>query len=252
MVQGHNLKLGIINFNIDWIEGFAIIVTVLVVILVGAITNYNKEVEFQEIKKKQAKNKSVNVRRSGKEVEIPEEQLLVGDVMMVQSGMSLPADGILIDAIGIAVDESPMTGEADLVEKDTYEECLKGRRKLLDSEPILRTKVPENSHHKIKSPILSSGTQVTSGKGWMVVIAVGPNSQNGIIMALIESNKSNSEGTPLQQKLVHMADFVGYCGLAASVLTAIGMTINLIVRASQGNANGIGIEIMNIFLISVR
>ncbi len=70
-------------------------------------------------------------------------------------------------------------------------------------------------------------------------------------MSLIKANKENDEGTPLQQKLVYMADFIGWCGLVAAIFTAIGMSINLIIRATQGLAGEIGIEIMNILLISV-
>ena len=111
--------------------------------------------------------------------------------------------------------------------------------------------IPENWHHKLKSPIISSGTQIASGSGWIVVIAVGPNSQNGKILAMIEANRQNDEGTPLQKKLTYIADFIGYCGLGAAILTGVGMAINLAVRASKGTAGPIGGEIIQIFLISV-
>lgn len=140
---------------------------------------------------------------------ISEEHVLVGDLMKIEEGMAVCADGILIEGNNVTVDESAMTGETDMVEKDIYDECYKHRAQLLQNHPELKIKVPENYHHKLKSPIISSGTQISSGEGWIIIIAVGINSQNGKIMSMIEANKQNDEGTPLQQKLVFIADFIG-------------------------------------------
>ena len=167
--------------------------------------------------------------------------------------MITPADGILIQGNNVLIDESAMTGETDMVEKEIYEECIQQRKKFLEENPQLQdsSQIPDNYHHKLKSPIVSSGTQIVDGEGYLIIIAVGINSQNGKIISMIEANKHNDEGTPLQLKLIYIADFIGYCGLVSAILTAIGMAINLAIRASQGNALGLGIEIMNIFLICV-
>ena len=238
-------------FILDWIEGFAIIVTVLIVILVGSVNNYSKESEFRDLKSKNEKEKFISVKRSGQQINISVEKVLVGDIMMIIEGMALAADGILLEGNNITTDESAMTGETDMIEKDVYDICIVDRDKIYKENPGLRDKIPENYHHKIKSPILSSGTQIASGSGIMVVIAVGPNSQSGKILTMIEANKQNDEGTPLQQKLTYIADFVGYCGLGASVLTMIGMSINLAIRAANKTAGKAGPEIMQIFLIGV-
>ena len=239
-------------FKLDWIEGFAIIVTVFVVTMVGSVNNYEKEKEFRNLKSLNEKDKTITVIRNGSQSNIPVDKVLVGDLMMIIEGMAVVADGILIEGNNISVDESAMTGETDMVEKDIFEECIKQKDKLLEEHPEIQDKVPENYHHKIKSPIISSGTQIASGSGWLIVIAVGPNSQNGKILSMIEANKQNNEGTPLQQKLTSIAEFIGYCGLATAIVTAIGMAINLAVRASQKNAGSAGPEIIKIFLISVK
>lgn len=220
----------------------------------GSLNNYDKEKEFRDLKMKNQKTKEVTVVRNGIETSISDDHILVGDRMKIIDGMIVPADGILIQGNNITIDESAMTGEIDMVEKEIYEDCIKQREKILESQPELNdiTKIPENYHHKIKSPIVSSGTQIFSGEGWVIIIAVGCNSQSGKILSMIESNKSSEEGTPLQLKLSAIADFIGYCGLAAAIITFIGMAINLAIRSSKGNARSIGIEIMNIFIICVR
>jgi magnesium-transporting ATPase (P-type) len=102
-----------------------------------------------------------------------------------------------------------MTGEIDLIEKATFEECLSMKVDFIARNSHYIDNIPESSHHKIKSPIISSGTQIASGSGLVLIIAVGPNSENGKIMATIEANKNSEEGTPLQQKLTAIATFIG-------------------------------------------
>ena len=222
------------------------------VTLVGSFNNYNKESEFRDLKHKNESKKTVTIKRKGLVEVISTEFVLVGDLMKIEEGMSVVADGILTEGNNISIDESAMTGETDMVDKDVFEECIKQRNKFIDMHPEIKGIIPENYHHKIKSPIVSSGTQVASGNGWIIIIAVGPNSQNGKIMSMIEANKQSKDGTPLQQKLTSIADFIGYCGLGSAILTSVGMAIHLAIRASQGENLALFKEIMNIFLIGVN
>lgn len=88
-------------------------VAVVLVVFVGAGNNYSKEKQFKELDK-QKENKPVEVIRGGKEVEINSNDLLVGDVILLQQGEKVPADGLYIDGRGTTeckVDTSVMTGE---------------------------------------------------------------------------------------------------------------------------------------------
>lgn len=165
--------------------------------------------------------------------------------------MNIPADGILLEGNNITVDESAMTGETDMIDKDVFYECIKQRINFYNQNPQYREKKPENHHHKIKSPIISSGTQISSGNGWIVIICVGPNSQNGKILSQIESNKHNDEGTPLQQKLNSIADFIGTIGLGAAILTSIGMSISLGIMSINGTPDNLPYKIIQIFIIGI-
>jgi P-type E1-E2 ATPase len=182
---------------------------VIVVVLVGSINNYVKEKEFRELKRSLDKNRNVMLVRDGQCISLPESELLVGDIMKIEEGMTIPTDCILIQGNNVSVDESAMTGEIDLIEKTTLEECLSMKEEFLAKYPNYNYNIPENSHHRIKSPVVSSGTQIASGAGLVLIIAVGPNSENGKILATIEANKNSEEGTPLEQKLANIATFIG-------------------------------------------
>ena len=186
----------------------AIILAIIVVVLVGSINNYIKESEFREFQKSVIKDRKINIVRHGEDITIQESELLVGDLMKLEEGMTVPVDCVLVKGNNITIDESAMTGEIDPVEKAALEECIKIKEAFLIKYPDYI--LDENSHNKIKSPIIPSGTLVTSGSGNAIVLAVGPNSEKGKIIATIEANKSEDEATPLQEKLVEIAELIGW------------------------------------------
>lgn len=107
-----------------WIEGFAILVAVAVVSLVTAGSDYKKEGQFLAQLNIEIAGQVVTVRRHGKEEVIHRDFLKVGDLIMIKNGMNIPVDGICIEANGVLVDESAMTGESDHLMRETYEKCL--------------------------------------------------------------------------------------------------------------------------------
>jgi Ca2+ transporting ATPase len=225
---------------------------VIVVVMVGSINNYVKEKEFRELKCSLDKNRNVMLMRNGQSVSLPEGDILVGDIMKVEEGMTIPTDCILIQGNNVSVDESAMTGEIDLIEKATLEECIQMKEDFLMKNPNYNYNIPESSHHHIKSPIISSGTQIASGAGHVLIIAVGPNSENGKILATIEANKNSEEGTPLEQKLANIATFIGKLGLTAAIITSVALSIRTAIMFSKipFTAND-SKHIIHIFIIGV-
>ncbi len=192
----------------DWIDGMAIILAVIIVILVSSINNYIKEIEFREFQKIVLSDRKVCVIRDGQDEEIAESELLVGDLLKIEEGMTIPVDCILVRGLNVTIDESAMTGEIDPEEKANIDECQKMKEKFLNSHPNYI--INESSHSKIMSPIIPSGTTVLSGNGNALVIAVGPNSEKGKIISTIEANKDEDEATELQKKLVDVAETIGW------------------------------------------
>ncbi|XP_049588480.1 plasma membrane calcium-transporting ATPase 1 isoform X1 [Syngnathus scovelli] len=159
-----------------WIEGAAILFSVIIVVLVTAFNDWSKEKQFRGLQSRIEQEQKFTVIRKGQVIQIPVAEMVVGDIAQIKYGDLLPADGILIQGNDLKIDESSLTGESDQV------------RKSLE-----------------KDPMLLSGTHVMEGSGRMVVSAVGLNSQTGIIFTLLgagdngeekKAKKSKKQGPP--------------------------------------------------------
>jgi len=196
----------------EWIEGVAIIVAIVVVVLVGAINDWQKERQFAKLNKKKD-TRNVKVIRSGKTQEIDISELLVGDVLLVEPGDILPVDGIFISGHGVKCDESSATGESDVLKKTPGEEAF---RAMEAREPLKKI-----------DPFMISGGKVTEGVGRMLVTAVGMQSTYGkTMMSLQESN----DMTPLQAKLNTLAETIAKLGSAAALLLFIVLFIKFLAQ----------------------
>ncbi|KAM3610105.1 uncharacterized protein V6R79_025435 [Siganus canaliculatus] len=143
-----------------WIEGAAILLSVVCVVLVTAFNDWSKEKQFRGLQSRIEQEQKFTVVRGGQVIQIKVSEIVVGDVAQVKYGDLLPADGVLIQGNDLKIDESSLTGESDHVKKS------------LD-----------------KDPMLLSGTHVMEGSGKMVVTAVGVNSQTGIIFTLLSAGE---------------------------------------------------------------
>ena len=115
-----------------------------------------------------------------------------------------------------------MTGESDVLHKDTFPSCFDTKSKI-QSEG----KYNSSDKHAFPSPLLLSGTNFKNGTGYMLIIAVGAASSIGKIRATL-ADKEDDE-TPLQKKLAKIANDIGYFGLAAALLTLAIMIIRAVV-----------------------
>lgn len=173
-----------------YVEGCAILAACLIVSVVTALNDYQKESQFRELAAV-SEEVDVVVIRQGTHWQIPVSEIVVGDIVCVEAGDQIPCDGVLLAADGLQVDESALTGEAVDVDKDV-----------------------END------PFMLSGCPVEAGSGRFLAIAVGKESQWGIIKAHLEKEQ---EQTPLQEKLDDMAAMIGYVGMAAAAATFVAM-----------------------------
>lgn len=132
----------------------------------------------------------VNLWRDGEQIQLHQSELLVGDVIMVQNGMEVPADGLLTYGADITCDESAMTGETLPLIKEVYLKCMSKRDTL-----VAEGCKDGASTHDVPSPLILSGSKILSGEGRMVVIAVGHFSALGKIQALLTGGEDVA--TPL-------------------------------------------------------
>ena len=108
----------------DWVDGVSIIVAILVVVLVGSITNYQKETKFHELNEVQNEGTKYTIIRNGEPGEYVSDDLLVGDLIAVNYGDIMAADCLLVEGNGIKMDESALTGESDAMKKEPYQRCM--------------------------------------------------------------------------------------------------------------------------------
>ena len=218
--------------NLDYLDGISIIIAVVVVVLVGSITNYQKEKKFHSLNDFEQKSAKYNVIRNGMNQYVVSEDLLVGDLVKINYGEILPADMILVEGNGLKIDESSLTGESDSVSKKCYEECL--------------DELNNNKKKEPSSNLLFCGTNVVEGNGSAIVIATGEHSQKGIIKGTID-NAQEENKTPLENKLNIIADFIGYFGLGSAIITFIALFIQLVIEYFT-NKDMKYIDIINKFL----
>ncbi|CDJ60265.1 Ca2+-ATPase, putative [Eimeria maxima] len=196
------------NPQVEWMEGAAIWVAVLVVVLVTAGNDWLKEQQFRQLSAVKD-DKRCTVLRDGCPTQVSVFDLVLGDLLQFEAGDELPADCVVIACRGLRMDESSLTGESEMIKKDTYEDCM---TQLVDGN----TRSPRSmQHHFISSPVVLSGTTVNSGSGTAIVIAVGPHSQAG---QLYQKLSFDTEATPLQLKLNALAGDIGNFGLICSVI----------------------------------
>ena len=200
--------------NLDWVDGTSIIIAVFVVVSVGSVTNYKKEMKFHALNDVQNEQTKYNAIRKGQPVQLTSDQILVGDLIKINYGDILPADMILVEGNGIKIDESSLTGESNAVTKKPFEKC---------KEEL------EGGNNKPSSMILLSGTDVIEGSGSAIAIAIGAHSQKGIIRGTIDNAQEDNK-TPLENKLNDIADMIGYFGLGSAVLTFVALSIQMLYR----------------------
>ncbi|XP_042391468.1 calcium-transporting ATPase 5, plasma membrane-type-like isoform X3 [Zingiber officinale] len=161
-------------------------------------SDYRQSLQFQNLNEEK-RNIHLEVIRGGRRIKVSIFDLVVGDVVPLKIGDLVPADGIVITAHSLAMDESSMTGESKVVHKDQ------------------------------KAPFLMAGCKVADGYGNMLVTAVGMNTEWGILMASI--SEDNGEETPLQVRLNGLATFIGIVGLTVAGI----VLVVLFVRYFTGN-----------------
>ncbi|DBB18563.1 hypothetical protein WJX82_010215 [Trebouxia sp. C0006] len=200
-----------------WTEGVAIWVAVLVVSLVGAGNDYQKDKQFKKLNAQKDKLE-VKVIRDGEQILVENTEVVVGDLLLLDTGDKIVADGIVAKSFHLVVDEAALTGESEPLPKGEDDMwCM-------------------------------SGSEVTEGSGSVLVTAVGENSEWGKTMALV---RSESADTPLQGSLASLAAAIGKLGLAVGVLCFIVLTVRWMIENRGFPVNKIVEGPLNFFIFAV-
>nr|GMD84473.1 putative calcium-transporting ATPase 11, plasma membrane-type [Ipomoea batatas] len=178
-------------------DGLGIILSIFLVVIVTAISDYRQALQFKDLDKE--KNKIlIQVTRDGYRQKVYTYDLVVGDVVHLSIGDLVPADGIFISGYSLLVDQSSLSGES----------------------------VPVNIHEK--RPFLLSGTKVQDGSAKMLVTTVGMRTEWGKLMGTL--SEGGEDETPLQVKLNAVATTIGKIGLAFAILTFLVLMVRFLVE----------------------
>ncbi|KAH1334820.1 hypothetical protein KXV68_001983 [Aspergillus fumigatus] len=212
--------------QVDWIEGVAVCVAIVIVVAATAGNDWQKERQFARLNQLKA-DRQVRVIRSGRPMMLHINDLVVGDVVHVGPGDCAPADGVVITSHGLKCDESLATGESDQVEK-----------------------VSAGAATDDQDPFIISGSKVLEGMGTYLVTSVGPHSTYGRIMV---SLGTESAPTPLQVKLGKLANWIGWFGLGAALLLFFVLLFRFLAQLPDNDAPSTvkGQEFMDILIVTV-
>lgn len=185
----------------EWTTAILLIVLTLLNAVVGLRQEGKAESAMNALKSMM--KATARVRRDGREAEIPAEQLVDGDVVLISAGDQVPADGRLIEASALQIDESALTGESVPAAKETG--------------PLAGSRLSPGD----QTNTAFMNTPVTHGSGVMVVTATGADTELGKISGMLSATEK--EVPPLTKELDRLTLWItGAAGLTMIVMFALG------------------------------
>ncbi|HFQ0395732.1 TPA: cation-translocating P-type ATPase [Enterococcus faecium] len=183
----------------DLFEGLLIIAIVVINSVLAIVQEGNAEKALESL---QDMNKqTATVIRDGKVTTVESEQLVVGDILVLESGDAISADARLIEASQLRVEESALTGESEAVEKDA----------------AFIAEEDESLGDQLN--MVFKGCTVAAGRGKAIVTAIGMATEMGKIADLL--NENTMQKTPLQVRLNQLGKRISMIALAAAALVFV-------------------------------
>lgn len=203
------IAAGVQIFLGEWVESLIIFLVVILNSVLGVTQTRKAESSLDSLKKLSSPN--AKVLRDGNKMAIPARELVVGDVVFLEAGDYIPADGRLIEAQSLKVVEGMITGEAEAVLKHT-------------------DTIVEDVGVGDQRNMVFSGTTVVYGRGKLIITQTGMNTEVGKVAALLET--AGTKSTPLQEKL---DDFGKKLGIIIMILAAVIFGIQVVRGYIAGN-----------------
>ena len=201
------IKIIVLFRNFDWYETIGILIAILLASFISSISEYGSEQAFNRLQEESIKIK-VKVRRNNQIVEVSLSDIVVGDIVILNSGDKVPADGYLIKG-NLSLDESALNGET----KEVKKECSYGTN-IIDKNKVYR------------------GSVVYNGEAEMKVTLVGDKTIIGKISQELQEEIPES---PLKTKLRGLAKTISKIGYAGAILASISYLFASIVLENNFN-----------------
>ena len=188
--------------NFDWFETIGIVLAILIASFISTLSEIGSEKAFEKLQEEASKIKCC-VKRNNKKIEIPIEEVVVGDIIYLEGGDKIPADGIIVKG-SISVDESSLNGET----KEIHKESALNINKPLEKNYVYR------------------GTVVYNNEALMQVTKVGDNTFYGKLALELQERQPE---TPLKKRLRELAQFISKIGYIGAILVFFSYLFSQIV-----------------------
>lgn len=183
----------------EWMDAVTIGIIVLCNGILGFIQEFRTEKTLEALQALSAP--TAQVLREGVPVTVPAQEVTVGDILLLEAGCRVAADGVVLESIGLSAEESLLTGEAEAVSKQAAD-----------------LPYPENELHQPGRVYM--GSTIAAGRGRALVTHIGSHTQMGAIAGMLK--QTQSPPTPLQQRLSKLGRWialgcVGICGAVSLI-----------------------------------
>ena len=212
--------------HFDWAECVGILVAIAISVVLTVVMEGRSAKAFDELNKIK-EGIEIKVVRGGIVQFVPQQELAVGDIVYLETGNKVAADGRLLESVSLMSDESSLTGESAPVEKD--------------ASAVLAPETPVAE----RVNTVYSGCFITGGTGKMVVTDVGDATQFGLIAREIQGGDEGK--TPLQEKMAHLGKIITVIG---AVCAALIFLIQLVYILAVGSDNYFA-DISGYFIASI-
>lgn len=193
------IKTMFLFHGFDWFETLGIVIAIMIASLISTISEYGSEEAFKKLQQESSKLKC-KVKRDGTVKEIPIDEIVVKDLVLLQTGDKIPADGIIREG-SVLVDESSMNGETKETEKRIGDKLFRG-------------------------------TVIYAEEAYMEVTEVGDKTFYGKMSQELQETTGDS---PLKIRLRELAKFISKIGYVSAVLVALSYLFTEIVVANSFN-----------------
>ena len=214
--------------HFDYYECVGILVAIAISVVLTVVMEGRSAKAFEELNKIK-EGVEIKVVRGGVVQYVPQNELVAGDVVYLETGNKVAADGRLIECVSLACDESSLTGESAPVEKS--------------ASAVFDRDLPVAE----RTNMVYSGCFVTGGTGKMVVTGVGDNTEFGLIAREIQ--RGGEGQTPLQEKMGRLGKVITVIGAVCAALIFLIQLVVILVRGTASFESISGVFIDSIVLM---
>ncbi|GAB4281937.1 MAG: hypothetical protein Kow0029_27280 [Candidatus Rifleibacteriota bacterium] len=198
------IAIGVGTINGEYFEGIGIVIAIILATTLAFLNEYKAGKEF-DILNQVSDEVPVKVIRNGAYATIPRKDLVVDDLVIIEAGEEIPADGKLIESVSLLVDESRLTGESLPVPKFSENEpgYCKDSASAYPMDYVLRSTIVYDGHATFK------------------VTSVGDNTEIG--KAAHAATEESEEKTPLNRQLDKLSKLIGFVGFSVAFMTFLAL-----------------------------